>query len=94
MDDIKKVMKDYEPKEDIWSEDDCRTYLTKKAVWELPEPDRLIIVLYSELGSLRKLGEKLGVSRTTCYLYIKRIKASIAKYVEEEMEKCRQQQQE
>ena len=74
-------MKDYAYDDDIMCDDDERTRLTKQALWKLPEPERLLIVLYAEIQSLRKLGELLGISRTTAYFAIKRIRQEIKDYV-------------
>lgn len=77
----KELMSEYKYDDDILCEDDERTRLTKQALWKLSEPDRLLIILYAEIQSLRKLGELLGISRTTAYFAIKRIRQEIVDYV-------------
>jgi DNA-directed RNA polymerase specialized sigma subunit len=81
--DTKALMKEYAIDDDIFSEESRKVRLTKEALWQLSETDRLLICLYSEIQSLRKLGELLGVSRTTAYLQIKIIKEKIKQYVAE-----------
>ncbi len=81
--DTKALMGEYAKNEDIFSEESEKVRLTKEALWDLSPTDRLLICLYSEIQSLRKLGELLGVSRTTAYLQIKRIKEKIRNYVAE-----------
>lgn len=81
--DTKALISQYKPDNDIFSEESEKVRLTKEALWQLPDTDRLLICLYSEIQSLRKLGELLGVSRTTAYLQIKEIKEQIKKYVAE-----------
>lgn len=77
----KELMLQYKPDDDIMCEEDDYVHLAKEALWQLPEPDRLCMILYIEIQSLRKLGELLGVSRTTAYFQIKRIKQQILDYV-------------
>lgn len=79
--DTRALMNQYLPNNDIFSEESEKLRLTKKALWQLSETDRLLICLYAEIQSLRKLGELLGVSRTTAYLQIKQIKERIKAYV-------------
>lgn len=81
--DTKALMNEYKPNTDIFSQESEKVRLTKEALWQLSETDRLLICLYSEIQSLRKLGELLGVSRTTAYLQIKIIKEKIKNYVAE-----------
>ena len=81
--DTKALVNEYAKNEDIFSEESEKVRLTKEALWELSDTDRLLICLYSEIQSLRKLGELLGVSRTTAYLQITQIKERIKQYVAE-----------
>ena len=78
-------MADYAKNNDIFSGESDKVRFTKEALWNLSETDRLLIILYCEIGSLRKLGDILGVSRTTAYLAIKSIKAKMQKYVAQRM---------
>lgn len=77
MNNIKELMDDYKPDYSIWSEDDELMTKLKTAVQRLPDADRIIFILYCESGSLREVGKKLGVSHTTVYKEIKKIKKRI-----------------
>ena len=79
----KELMADYKKNDDIFSTESEKVRLTKEALWNLSETDRLLIVLYCEIGSLRKLGDILGVSRTTAFAAVKSIKLKMQKYVAE-----------
>lgn len=81
--DTKALVNEYAKNEDIFSDESEKVRLTKEALWQLSDTDRLLICLYAEIQSLRKLGELLGVSRTTAYLQIKQIKERIKDYVDE-----------
>lgn len=83
--DTRALMNEYRINDDIFSTESEKVRLTKQALWSLSETDRLLICLYSEIQSLRKLGELLGVSRTTAYIQIKQIKERIKEYVYEHL---------
>lgn len=74
----KKIINEYNFKElDIFDEDDNRLIYTKQAIKQLSQSDYIIILLYAELGSLRKVGKELGISHTIIYKEIKRIREEI-----------------
>lgn len=79
----KELMNEYALNTDMFSNESDKVRLTKQALWSLSETDRLLIILYCEIGSLRKLGDLLGVSRTTAFAAVKSIKAKMQKYVAE-----------
>ncbi len=81
--DTKALLNEYAKNEDIFSGESEKVRLVKEALWQLSDTDRLLMCLYSEIQSLRKLGELLGVSRTTAYLQIKQIRERIKQYVAE-----------
>lgn len=83
--DTKALMNEYAIDDDIFNTESQKVRLTKEALWQLTETDRLLICLYAEIQSLRKLGELLGVSRTTAYLQIKQIKERIKEYVNQHL---------
>ena len=74
---LKTIIKEYEPDNSIWSEDNELIDKIKRAVQNLDDADRIIFILYCETGSLREVGKKLGVSHSTVYKEIKRIKQQI-----------------
>ena len=65
---------------DILSGDteDMRIY--KECISALQPADRVIFLMYADSGSLRKVGDELGVSHTTIYKQIKKIRRDIYKY--------------
>jgi TyrR family helix-turn-helix protein len=69
---------------DIVSGDSEDMMVLKEAVNMLPPADKIIFLLYVEYGSLRKVGEKLGVSHTTIFKQIRQIKKMLFEYVERE----------
>ena len=75
---IEEILEDYKPDNTIWSNEDERVNTIKNIIYtKLDEVDRRIIILYAELGSLRKLGKELGISASSAYLKIKDIKKKI-----------------
>lgn len=79
---LKDSFKQYAYKEDIFSEESEVFTKMKKAVSELPEPDRTIILCYAELGSLEKVSKIMNVSTSCIYWEIKRIRKELLKKLE------------
>lgn len=76
--DIQTIEEDYEPVFDIFSEEDEKIYRLKWIIKNvLTEPERRIILLYSELQSQRKTAVALDCSVPTLIKKIRRIKAKI-----------------
>ena len=61
---------------DIFNDDDRKVKLLN-AIGKLTEADRRILFLYSETASMRKTGEALGVSASTVFYIVKRIRQQI-----------------
>lgn len=75
---MNKIMEDYQPNDDIMSEDTEEMNRLKHIIFDkLPEVDKRVILLYSELQSLRKVAKYLGVSPSTAYILISRIRKEI-----------------
>ena len=74
---LRAILADYKYDDDIMNDDDDRVREIKKAISKLLEPDRIIFCLYVDIGSSRKLGKILGVSRSTVLKEINRIKLEI-----------------
>ena len=74
---LRAILADYKYEEDVMTNDDERVIEIKKAISKLLEPDRIIFCLYVDIGSSRKLGKILGVSRSTVLKEINRIKLEI-----------------
>ena len=74
---LRKIIDEYRPDDDIMRDDDDRVYQIKKALWQLSEPEKIIFCLYLDQRSSRKVGKLLGVSHSTILNEIKIIKAKI-----------------
>ncbi len=78
---MKRILEDYLPDDDIMSEEEFRVNAIKHIIYDkLSETDKRVILLYAELGSQREVGRKLGVSASTVNILIKRIREDILKY--------------
>lgn len=78
--DMKNIIEEYKPDDDIFNDEPEETNKLKHIIYEkLDEVDRRIILMYSELGSLRKLGNELGISVSSAFLKVKEIKDKISK---------------
>ena len=71
---LKKIYEDYEP--DALSDTE-EMYALKEAIKGLPVGDRVMMLLYADLGSIYKVGELLHVHPTTVYSNLKRIKETL-----------------
>lgn len=61
---------------DIFQDTDRKVALLR-AIGKLSEADRRILFLYSETASMRETGKALGVSASTVYYVVKRIREQI-----------------
>ena len=68
---LKKIYEDYEP--DALNDTE-EMYALKESIKSLPVGDRVMMLLYADLGSIYKVGELLHVHPTTVYSNLKRIK--------------------
>lgn len=75
------IKKEYEINDDIFNEEDEMVIYIKKALNLIQPADKIIMLLYSELQSLRKVGKQLGVSHTIVYREIKRIRKEIIEII-------------
>lgn len=74
---LQKMLNDYKPNFDLFTDDDETMTALKSAIDSLSQADRIIFVLYAETGSLREVGKMLGVSHTSIYKTINGIKRQI-----------------
>lgn len=75
---IDELIEDYAPDNTIFSKETPEINKIKNIIYnDLDEVERRIILLYAELGSLRKLGKELGVSASSAWLKIRDIKKKI-----------------
>ena len=72
--DIKKIMAEYAP-DPLNDTDD--TLALKTAIERLPEADRRILILYADLGSIRKVAMMLDTTYYYVQLKLKEIKQKI-----------------
>lgn len=61
---------------DIFNDDDRKVKLLS-AIGKLSEADRRILYLYADTASMRETGKALGVSASTVYYIVKRIRKQI-----------------
>ena len=73
---LKDIYADYEP--DTLNDTE-EMYALKEAIKDLPVGDRVMMLLYADLGSIYKVSELLHVHPTTVYSNLKRIKEIIKK---------------
>lgn len=78
--DLKMMIKDYEPDDSIFSDEEPNIIMLKKAIQNLNPADKIILLLYAEYGSLRKTAKELNVSHTTIFKQINLIKEQIKEY--------------
>ena len=71
---LKRALEEYKP--DIL-EDSEEIYQIKQAVDNLQEVDRIIFLLYTELHSFTALSAILGISRSSCFWTVKRVREEI-----------------
>lgn len=74
---IRLIKEDYQFDDSIFNDQDEITREAFKIVSELPEPDKLLFVLYTEFGTYKKVGEILNVSSVTVGKEIKKIQQHI-----------------
>ena len=61
-----EIIEDYKPDYSIFNDEPELTNNLKQIIYDkLDEVDKRIILLYAELGSLRKLGLELGISTSS-----------------------------
>lgn len=71
---LKKSQEEYLPNV---LEDSEEIFKLKTIVNNLPEVDRIIFLAYVELRSFTELSKVLGISRSSCFWTIKRIREEI-----------------
>ena len=71
---LKRALEEYSPNV---MEDSEEMYQIKQVVDNLQEVDRIIFLLYTELHSFTALSTILGISRSSCFWTVKRIREEI-----------------
>ncbi len=77
---LKGALEEYKP--DIL-EDSEDLYKLKSIIQNLPEVDKIIFLAYVELRSFTELSRALGISRSSCFWTVKRIREEIIKRYKE-----------
>ena len=78
---LKRALEEYKPN---LLEDEEEIYRIKQAVDNLQEVDRIIFLLYTELRSFTALSAILGISRSSCFWTVKRIREEIKEKLQKE----------
>lgn len=73
---FKEVLNEVLPPKDIMEGDDY-LHALREAVCKQPAADRNLLVLYSELGSFRKIAVRFGVTHSTISKQIRRIQGNV-----------------
>lgn len=79
---IKNIVQSYEI--DTINSDDDRTFSIKKALEKIEVSDKIIYLLYLELGTKTAVAEVLGISRISATRIIKRIENDIKELVKDD----------
>lgn len=74
---FRDIRLDYVFDASVFNEEPERTRRVKQLVEQLPLADRVMLLMYADCGSLRKVAKKLGVSHMTMSKEIRRIRANI-----------------
>lgn len=74
---IRNIYKEYEEREIDMMEDTDELVNLYESISKLSPPDKIILYLYAELGSLRAVGRTLGVSYTTARKAVLEVKEKI-----------------
>lgn len=79
--DIKELYKIYQKDTSIFSEETQLIRVVKDAIETLTQSEKIILLLYAEIGSLRRLAVQLDVSHSAVIKEMKKIKGKIFKYI-------------
>lgn len=63
----------------VFDEDDTRVRRCKAALRKLSDSDRRLFILYADTGSVRKLSQMLGVSKSTVQNRVSEIRSKLKK---------------
>lgn len=74
---LDELLKDYDLDFSLFSDLDERLLEIADKWEQLKETDKIVLILYAEYGSLRKVGAILGFSHSTIDKYIKEIRSRL-----------------
>lgn len=77
--DYLEIREDYAPDRSIFSEEPDKLRRVKEIIARLPPADRVLFIMYTDCGSLRKLAARFGISYVTLQKEIARIRKTILK---------------
>lgn len=75
--DYLEIREDYAPDRSIFSEEPDKLRRVKEIIARLPPADRVLFIMYTDCGSLRKLATRFGISYVTLQKEIARIRKTI-----------------
>lgn len=70
---------EYTASKGVFDEDDARVRRCKAALRKLSDSDRRLFILYADTGSVRKLSQTLGVSKSTVQNRVSEIRRKLKK---------------
>lgn len=74
---LEELLKDYDLDFGVFTELDDRLLEIEDKLTALKAPERIILILYAELKSYRKVGKVLGFSHSTVMKHIKEIREKL-----------------
>ena len=78
---LRLLEKEYTTSKGVFDEDDARVRRCKAALRRLSDSDRRLFILYAETGSVRKLSQILGVSKSTVQNRVSEIRRKLKKSI-------------
>lgn len=76
---LRLLDEEYTSSKGVFDEDDARVRRCKAALRRLPDSDRRLFILYADTGSVRKLSQTLGVSKSTVQNRVSEIRRKLKK---------------
>lgn len=76
---LRLLDEEYTASKGVFDEDDARVRRCKAALRRLSDADRRLFILYAETGSVRKLSQTLGVSKSTVQNRVSEISRKLKK---------------
>ena len=78
---LRLLDEEYTDSKGVFDEDDARVRRCKAALRRLSDSDRRLFILYADTGSVRKLSQMLGVSKSTVQNRVSEIRRELKKYM-------------
>ena len=76
---LRLLDQEYTDSKGVFDEDDARVRRCKAALRKLSDSDRHLFILYADTGSVRKLSQMLGVSKSTVQNRVSEIRRKLKK---------------